>query len=73
LKEKKKQKLLKAGFEARTRARREKVREKEEKDREEKKEEEEREFDLVGWSTKLKEEQEVRLFVFYNIGEPHVF
>jgi actin-related protein 5 len=60
LKEKKKQKLLKAGFEARARARREKEREKEEKEREEKKEEEEREEDLGGWARKLKQEQEVR-------------
>jgi hypothetical protein len=59
LKEKKKQKLLKAGFEARARARREKEREREEKEREEKKEEEEREMDLIGWSKKLKQEQEV--------------
>lgn len=59
LKEKKKQKLLKAGFEARARARREKEREKEEKEREEKKEEEEREEDLGGWARKLRQEQEV--------------
>ena len=59
LKEKKKQKLLKAGFEARARARREKDREREEREREEKKEEEERELDLVGWSKKMKQEQEV--------------
>jgi actin-related protein 5 len=60
LKEKKKQKLLKAGFEARARARREKEREKEEKEREERREEEEREMDLTGWSRKLRQEQEVR-------------
>jgi len=60
LKEKKKQKLLKAGFEARARARREKEREKEEKEREERREEEEREMDLAGWSRKLRHEQEVR-------------
>jgi actin-related protein 5 len=60
LKEKKKQKLLKAGFEARARARREKEREKEEKERGERREEEEREMDLTGWSTKLRQEQEVR-------------
>ncbi|KAJ3510443.1 hypothetical protein NLJ89_g4666 [Agrocybe chaxingu] len=58
LKEKKKQKLLKAGFEARARARREKEREREEKEREEKREEEEREADLGGWSRKLRSEQE---------------
>ena len=60
LKEKKKQKLLKAGFDARARARREKEREKEEREREEKKEEEEREEDLGGWARKLRQEQEVR-------------
>jgi len=64
LKEKKKQKLLKAGFEARARARREKEREREEKVREEKKEEEEREMDLVGWSKKMRQEQDVRISLF---------
>ena len=59
LKEKKKQKLLKAGLEARARARREKEREKEEKEREERREEEEREMDLAGWSKRLRQEQEV--------------
>lgn len=59
LKEKKKQRLLKAGFEARVRARKEKEKEKEEREREEKKEEEERETDLGGWSRKLRAEQEV--------------
>ncbi|KDR68668.1 hypothetical protein GALMADRAFT_230995 [Galerina marginata CBS 339.88] len=58
LKEKKKQKLLKAGFEARARARKEKEREKEEREREEKKEEEERDVDLGGWARKLRQEQE---------------
>ncbi|KIK66134.1 hypothetical protein GYMLUDRAFT_70347 [Collybiopsis luxurians FD-317 M1] len=58
LKEKKKQKLLKAGLEARARARKEKEKEREEKEREEKKEEEEREADLDGWSQKLRNEQE---------------
>ncbi|KAF5382806.1 hypothetical protein D9757_007261 [Collybiopsis confluens] len=58
IKEKKKQKLLKAGVEARARARKEKEREREEKEREEKKEEDERETDLVGWSQKLRGEQE---------------
>lgn len=71
LKDKKKQKLLKAGFEARARARREKEREREEKEREEKKEEEEREMDLVGWSKKMKQEQEVRVlcsFYYYRFS-----
>jgi len=59
LKEKKKQKLLKAGFDARARARKEKEREREEKEREEKREEEEREADLGEWARKLRHEQEV--------------
>ncbi|KAF9542860.1 actin-like ATPase domain-containing protein [Agrocybe pediades] len=58
LKEKKKQKLMKAGFEARVRARKEKEREREEKEREEKREEEEREEDLDGWAKRLRREQE---------------
>jgi actin-related protein 5 len=62
LKEKKKQKLMKAGFEARGRARREKEREREVKQREEKKEEEEREVDLNGWARKMRQEQEVYHF-----------
>ncbi|KAJ7630374.1 chromatin remodeling complex subunit [Roridomyces roridus] len=59
LKEKKKQKLLKAGFEARARARKEKEREKEERDKEDRKEEEERQGDLGGWVRKMRNEQEV--------------
>ncbi len=59
LKEKKKQKLMKAGFEARARARREKEREREEKMKEEQREADERESDLSGWSRKLREEQDV--------------
>jgi len=58
---------MKAGFDARIRARKEKEREKEEKEREEKKEEEEREEDLDGWARKLRLEQEVRSLFFYNV------
>ncbi|KAK2462122.1 hypothetical protein APHAL10511_006585 [Amanita phalloides] len=58
LKEKKKQKLLKAGFEARARVRREKEKEREEKEREERKEEAEREADLQGWAQKNRQEHE---------------
>ena len=58
LKEKKKQKLLKAGFEARERVKREKEREREERAAEEKREEEERDRDLTGWAAKLRREQE---------------
>ncbi|KAJ7671952.1 hypothetical protein B0H17DRAFT_1244632 [Mycena rosella] len=48
LKEKKKQKLMKAGFEARARARREKEREREERQKEDQKEEEERQGTWAG-------------------------
>ncbi|KII86512.1 hypothetical protein PLICRDRAFT_165106 [Plicaturopsis crispa FD-325 SS-3] len=58
LKEKKKQKLMKAGFDARARARREKEREREEREAKEKEEEEERTADLTGWASKLRKEQE---------------
>ena len=59
LKEKKKQKLLKAGYDARERARKEKEREREAKEAEDKREEEERERDLEGWASKLRSEHEV--------------
>ncbi|PSS06632.1 hypothetical protein PHLCEN_2v3588 [Hermanssonia centrifuga] len=58
LKEKKKQKLMKAGYEARERARKEKEREREEREAEERREVEERERDLEGWASKLKQEHE---------------
>lgn len=58
LKEKRKQKLMKAGLDARARARREKEREREEKEKEEKKEEQEREADLGGWVQKTRQEHE---------------
>ncbi|KAI0770954.1 actin-like protein Arp5p [Trametes elegans] len=58
LKEKRKQKLMKAGHEARERAKREKEREREEREAEEKREEEERDRDLTGWAAKLRREQE---------------
>ncbi|EKM83345.1 hypothetical protein AGABI1DRAFT_116869 [Agaricus bisporus var. burnettii JB137-S8] len=58
VKEKKKQKLLKAGYDARVRARKEKEREREEKEREIKKEEDERENDFEAWSNRLRIEQE---------------
>lgn len=61
IKEKKKQKLMKAGYEARVRARKEKEREREEKEREEKKEEEERDNDLGAWAKRLRSDQEVHL------------
>ncbi|KAI0321914.1 hypothetical protein OF83DRAFT_1161548 [Amylostereum chailletii] len=58
VKEKRKQKLMKAGFEARVRARREKEKEREEREADEKREEEDRERDLQGWAGKLRREQE---------------
>jgi actin-related protein 5 len=59
LKEKRKQRLLKAGFDARLRARKEKEREKEERDAEAEREREERERDLEAWSTRLRRRYEV--------------
>ncbi|KAF8554536.1 actin-like ATPase domain-containing protein [Imleria badia] len=58
IKEKKKQKLLKAGWEARARARREKEKEREEKEAEEKRDEEERENNFEEWASHLRKEQE---------------
>lgn len=58
LREKRKQKLMKAGLEARERARKEKEREKEERDKEERLEEEERGMDLDGWTRKRRTEHE---------------
>ena len=59
IKEKKKQKLMKAGFDARLRAKKEKEREKEEREAEEKREEEERQTDLSAWVDKTRKQQEV--------------
>lgn len=58
IKEKKKQKLMKAGFDARARARREKEKEREEKEAEERREEEERENNFDDWAARLRREQE---------------
>ncbi|WVR03473.1 hypothetical protein IAU60_000464 [Kwoniella sp. DSM 27419] len=58
IKEKRRQRLMKAGWEARVRAREEKRKERERMEDERRKEEEEREVNLTGWSAKLKEEQE---------------
>ncbi|KAH0838738.1 hypothetical protein J3R83DRAFT_7092 [Lanmaoa asiatica] len=58
IREKKKQKLMKAGWEARARARREKEKEKEEKEAEEKRDEEERENNFGEWASRLRREQE---------------
>ncbi|KAL0570121.1 Actin-related protein 5, partial [Marasmius crinis-equi] len=58
LKEKKKQKLLRAGFEARARARKEKERERAERELSEAREKEEREADPGAWGRKMRGEQE---------------
>ncbi|KDQ54977.1 hypothetical protein JAAARDRAFT_693616 [Jaapia argillacea MUCL 33604] len=58
LKEKKKQKLMKAGFDARMRARREKEREREEREADERRDMEARESDLSGWANKLRKDHE---------------
>lgn len=50
---------MKAGWEARVRARKEKEREREEKKAEERREAEEREQDLEGWAERLRKEHEV--------------
>lgn len=60
LKEKRKQRLLKAGFEARARARREKEREKEERQAEERREAANREADPSAWAEKMRKEHDVR-------------
>lgn len=66
LKEKKKQRLLKAGYEARVRIRKEKEIEKQQKEKDEREQEErdkeERENDLGGWARRLRGEQEVCVF-----------
>jgi hypothetical protein len=59
LKEKRRQKLMKAGYEARLRAKQEKEREIELRVAQEKQEEDERTADLEGWARKLRQEQEV--------------
>ncbi|KAI0693655.1 hypothetical protein BC835DRAFT_1275708 [Cytidiella melzeri] len=58
LKEKRKQKLMKAGWDARERIRKDKEREREERAAEEQREQDERNQDLRGWSTKLRREHE---------------
>lgn len=69
IKEKKKQRLMKAGYEARIRAKREKERDREEKEAEDKKEEGERERDLGEWASKMREEQEVGELLISALGK----
>lgn len=63
---------MKAGYEARIRAKREKERDREEKEAEDKKEEEERERDLGEWAGRMRGEQEVgfALLKFHNSLTP---
>jgi len=63
LKEKRKQKLLKAGWEARVKARSEKQREKEEREADERREVEDRERDPAAWAKGLRKNQEVSLLL----------
>ncbi|WWC58082.1 uncharacterized protein I303_100617 [Kwoniella dejecticola CBS 10117] len=58
IKEKRRQRLMKAGWEARVRAREEKKKERARVEEEKRLEEEERTTNLSGWSLRLKEEQE---------------
>ena len=51
---------MKAGWEARQRARREKEREREAREADERREAEEREQDLEAWAERLRKEHEVR-------------
>ena len=50
---------MKAGYDARERARKEKEREREEREAEVKREEDEREQDLEGWANRMRKEHEV--------------
>ncbi|KAG9104142.1 Nuclear actin-protein involved in chromatin remodeling [Ceratobasidium sp. 370] len=59
LKEKRRQRLLKAGYEARIRARKEKEAARKEKEEEERRELQERTLDPAGWAAKLREDHEL--------------
>ena len=56
---------MKAGYDARERARKEKEREREEREAEERREEEERDRDLAGWAVKMRKE-----FMWYKVHCP---
>lgn len=66
LKEKRRQKLMKAGYEARLKNRQGKEREKALKEEAARRETEEREHDLQGWTSRVRAEHEVRLMLFRN-------
>ena len=59
IKEKRRQRLMKAGWEARVKVREEKKKEKERQEEVKRREEEFRETDPTGWAAKLRAEQEV--------------
>ena len=61
IKEKRKQRLMKAGYEARIRARKEKEREREAKEELERQEERERTADPVVWANRVRREHSVRV------------
>ena len=69
LKEKRRQRLTKAGFEARMRARREKEREKAHREDEARRENEERQRDLRGWTARIRAEHEVGLVACSLTGD----
>lgn len=58
---------MKAGYDARQRAKREKEREREEREADERREKDQRERDLAGWSEKLKREHAVSRHCPYNL------
>lgn len=60
VKEKRKQRLAKAGYDARVRARKEKEKEREAKEEEERWEQREREVDPTAWATRVRLEHTVR-------------
>lgn len=63
IKEKRRQRLMKAGWEARVKVREEKKKEKERLEEVKRREEEFRETDPTGWAAKLRAEQEVRVHI----------
>lgn len=69
IKEKKKQRLMKAGWEARVKIRAEKAREKERMMEEERQEEKERMADPDAWAKRLRLEQEVSLIISVQWSE----
>lgn len=69
IREKRKQRLMKAGWEARVKAREEKRKEKERQAEIKRREDEFRETDPIGWAAKLRNEQEVSLTTFETASQ----